>query len=201
MRMAFEEAEKCKGVITDPNIPHVGVVITTADGQLITAFSRRNDGHHAEFRAIDAAFEQKDQKQDQQKDKNKQDQENKDDQKQNDDQQQNEQNQEDQQGEQGQGQQQQSISREDAKRLLDALSAKEKATQEKVQMTEKFGGYLAKINDIAKIKTGIDYMMDFRNLIPEQFRSFVDPTYKKTFDKIIKAKGAAVETYINSVFK
>jgi aminopeptidase N len=75
------------------------------------------------------------------------------------------------------------------------------ATQEKVQMTEKFGGYLAKINDIAKIKTGIDYMMDFRNLIPEQFRSFVDPTYKKTFDKIIKAKGAAVETYINSVFK
>ena len=75
------------------------------------------------------------------------------------------------------------------------------ATQEKVQMTEKFGGYLAKINDIAKIKTGIDYMMDFRNLIPEQFRSFVDPTYKKTFDKIIKAKGAEVETYINSVFK
>ncbi len=75
------------------------------------------------------------------------------------------------------------------------------ATQEKVQMTEKFGGYLAKINDIAKIKTGIDYMMDFRNLIPEQFRSFIDPTYKKTFDKIIKAKGAAVETYINSVFK
>lgn len=75
------------------------------------------------------------------------------------------------------------------------------ATQEKVQMTDKFGGYLAKINDIAKIKKGIDYMMDFRNLIPEQFRSFVDPAYKKTFDKIIKAKGAAVETYINSVFK
>ncbi|MFZ4771825.1 MAG: hypothetical protein ACOYLO_16715, partial [Ferruginibacter sp.] len=75
------------------------------------------------------------------------------------------------------------------------------ATQEKVQMTDKFGGYLAKINDIAKIKKGIDYMMDFRNLIPEQFRSFVDPAYKKTFDKIIKAKGAEVETYINSVFK
>jgi tetratricopeptide (TPR) repeat protein len=83
--------------------------------------------------------QQKDQKQDQQKDKNKQDQENKDDQKQNDDQQQNEQNQEDQQGKQGQGQQQQSISREDAKRLLDALSAKEKATQEKVQREKAAG--------------------------------------------------------------
>jgi len=77
--------------------------------------------------------EQKDQQQDQQKDKNKQDEEKKDDQKQKDDQQQNQQDQKDQQEQQGQDQQQQSISREDAKRLLDALSANEKETQEKVQ--------------------------------------------------------------------
>jgi Ca-activated chloride channel family protein len=84
--------------------------------------------------------QQKDQKQDQQKDKNKQDQENKDDQKQKDDQQQNQQDQKDQQEKQGQGQgQQQSISREDAKRLLDALSANEKATQEKVQRDKAAG--------------------------------------------------------------
>jgi len=79
--------------------------------------------------------QQKDQQQDQQKDKNKQD-EKKDDQKQKDDQQQNQQDQQDQkdqQQQQGQDQQQQSISREDAKRLLDALSANEKKTQEKVQ--------------------------------------------------------------------
>jgi Ca-activated chloride channel family protein len=84
--------------------------------------------------------QQKDQKQDQQKDRNKQDQENKDDQKQKDDQQQNQQDQKDQQEKQGQGQgQQQSISREDAKRLLDALSANEKATQEKVQRDKAAG--------------------------------------------------------------
>jgi len=77
--------------------------------------------------------EQKDQQQDQQKDKNKQDEEKKDDQKQKDDQQQNQQDQQDQKEQQGQDQQQQSISREDAKRLLDALSANEKETQEKVQ--------------------------------------------------------------------
>ena len=59
--------------------------------------------------------------------------ENKDDQKQKDDQQQNQQDQKDQQEQQGQDQQQPSISREDAKRLLDALSANEKETQEKVQ--------------------------------------------------------------------
>jgi tetratricopeptide (TPR) repeat protein len=76
--------------------------------------------------------QQKDQQQDQQKEKNNQD-ENKDDQKQKDDQQQNQQDQKDQQEQQGQDQPQQSISREDAKRLLDALSANEKETQEKVQ--------------------------------------------------------------------
>jgi Ca-activated chloride channel family protein len=75
--------------------------------------------------------QKKDQQQDQQKDKNKQD-ENKDDQKQKDDQQQDQQ-QQDKQGQEGQDQQQPSISRDDAKCLLDALSANEKDTQEKVQ--------------------------------------------------------------------
>lgn len=70
--------------------------------------------------------QQQDQQQDQKQDENKKD-ENKDDQKQKDDQQQEQQNQ------QGQDQQQPSISRDDAKRLLDALSANEKETQEKVQ--------------------------------------------------------------------
>ena len=78
--------------------------------------------------------QQQQQQQDQQQDKNKQDEEKKDDQKQQDDQQQKQQDKQDQQDQQqGQDQQQQSISREDAKRLLDALSANEKETQEKVQ--------------------------------------------------------------------
>ena len=77
--------------------------------------------------------EQQQQQKDQQQDQNKKDEEKKDDQKQKDDQQQNQKDQKDQQEQQGQDQQQQSISREDAKRLLDALSANEKETQEKVQ--------------------------------------------------------------------
>jgi hypothetical protein len=44
-------------------------------------------------------------------------------------------------------------------------------------------------------------MMRFRNVIPEQFRSFVDPTFKSAFDKLSKAKGAEVEAYIKTVFK
>ena len=74
-------------------------------------------------------------------------------------------------------------------------------TQEKVQMTEDFGNYLAKLNDTEKIKTGIGYMLDFRNMIPEQFWSYVDPAFKATFDKISKAKGPEMESYIKTRFK
>ncbi|MEJ7627707.1 MAG: M1 family metallopeptidase [Ferruginibacter sp.] len=72
---------------------------------------------------------------------------------------------------------------------------------EKVTMTAKFADYLAKLNNITKIKSGIDLIMKFRNLIPEAYRSGVDPAFKSSFDKIIKAKGAEIETYVNSVFK
>jgi tetratricopeptide (TPR) repeat protein len=74
--------------------------------------------------------QKQDQKKDQKQDEKKKD-ENKDNQKQKDDQQNKQQ--QDQQNQQGQKQQQPAISREDAKRLLDALAANEKDTQEKVQ--------------------------------------------------------------------
>jgi aminopeptidase N len=72
---------------------------------------------------------------------------------------------------------------------------------DKVAMTGKFADYLTKINDISKIKTGIDHIMAFRNMIPEAYRGAVDPAFKTQLDKISKAKGAEVENYVNSVFK
>ncbi len=74
-------------------------------------------------------------------------------------------------------------------------------SQEKVSMSDKFADYLLKVNDVTKLKTGIDYLMNFRNLIPEQYRPYVDPTFKANFDKISKAKGSEIENYIKSVFK
>ena len=72
---------------------------------------------------------------------------------------------------------------------------------DKVKMTSQFANYLLKVNDIAKIKTGIDYIMRFRNLIPEQFRPQVDPGFKAALDKVSKAKGTEIEDYIKTVFK
>lgn len=73
--------------------------------------------------------------------------------------------------------------------------------QDKVQMTDKFGTYLSKLNDPEKIKMGVDYILDFRKMIPEQFWSYVDPAFKASFEKISKAKGPEMETYIKSKFK
>ena len=72
---------------------------------------------------------------------------------------------------------------------------------DKVKMTTQFGNYLMKVNDEAKIKKGIDYIMNFRNIIPEPYRPQVDPGFKATFDKLSAAKGKNIADYINTVFK
>ena len=72
---------------------------------------------------------------------------------------------------------------------------------EKVTMTKKYAEYLGKLNNVSKIKTGIDKIIDFRNQIPEQFRGSVDAGFKSALDKLGKAKGTEVEDYIKSVFK
>jgi aminopeptidase N len=74
-------------------------------------------------------------------------------------------------------------------------------SQDKIMGTDAFCSYLEKVNDITKIKTGIDKIIRFRNLIPQQYRNYTDPTFKKGFDKLIKSKGSEIETYINTVFK
>ncbi|MEO6671511.1 MAG: M1 family metallopeptidase [Ferruginibacter sp.] len=74
-------------------------------------------------------------------------------------------------------------------------------TQEKVAVTASFISYLLKVNDVTKIKKGIDLVMGFRNIIPEQYRPYVDPAFKGGFDKLSAAKGKEVEEYIKSVFK
>ena len=73
--------------------------------------------------------------------------------------------------------------------------------QEKVMLTEGYINYLVKVNDPSKIKKGIDAVMKFRNMIPEQYRSFIDPGFKKSFDKLVKLKGTEFESYINKAFK
>ncbi|MEO6490298.1 MAG: M1 family metallopeptidase [Ferruginibacter sp.] len=75
------------------------------------------------------------------------------------------------------------------------------ATFDKIKASGQFATFLTKVNDIAKIKKGIDYIVKFRNQIPQQYRPQVDSSFKAALDKIGKAKGKEVEDYIQSVFK
>lgn len=74
-------------------------------------------------------------------------------------------------------------------------------SQQKIAMTETFSNFLLKVSEISQIKKGIDYIIKFRNFIPEQYRNFTDPSFKTALEKLSKAKGSEISAYISSVFK
>lgn len=86
--------------------------------------------------------------------------------------------------------------------LLD-MYKKLSPSQEKVMATMKFAGFLLKIKDGEKVKNGVNAIMDFRNMIPEQYRSFVDPGFKKMFNSIAEAQAkeghAEVADYLRNL--
>ncbi len=85
--------------------------------------------------------------------------------------------------------------------LLAGRYEKMPLSQEKVGATATFAGYLEKVQNITNVKKGIDLIIKFRNQVPEQFRSFVDPTIKGGLTKLGKAKGKEIEDYINAGLK
>jgi aminopeptidase N len=75
------------------------------------------------------------------------------------------------------------------------------AGQEKIGLTSEFCNFLGRVNDLEKIKKGIDYVMKFRNIIPEQYRVYTDVPIKSALNGIAKKKGKEVAEYIQSSFK
>ena len=62
--------------------------------------------------------------------------------------------------------------------------------QAKLQLTKSFGEYLEKINDGAKVKEGVEMILEFRKSIPENFKFFTERTFKDVLTKLAKAKEA-----------
>ncbi|MDQ6763424.1 MAG: M1 family metallopeptidase [Bacteroidota bacterium] len=77
--------------------------------------------------------------------------------------------------------------------------------ESKVQETMTFANYLSTLKNADNVRKGVDEIMKFRNAIPEQYRSYVDPGFKKAFDKISAAKKAEGNTelanYIDGLLK
>ena len=74
-------------------------------------------------------------------------------------------------------------------------------SQDKVGASAAFAAYLIKVTDNVNVKKGIDMIVAFRNLIPDQYKSFVDPAIKSGLDKLAKAKGSVIEAYIKTLWK
>jgi aminopeptidase N len=74
-------------------------------------------------------------------------------------------------------------------------------SQEKLELTDAFCDYLLKVNEVNKVKKGIDYIIKFRSFIPEQYKGFTDPSFKAGLGKLAKAKPGEVAEYIERVFK
>ncbi len=74
-------------------------------------------------------------------------------------------------------------------------------SQEKISTTDKFALYLSKLNDITKVKAGIDMILAFRKSIPTQYMNFIDPSISKALGKISKVKGEEIEKYIEEKLK
>ncbi len=72
---------------------------------------------------------------------------------------------------------------------------------EKFRTTGMFVTYLTKLQDLSKVKDGIDKVMEFRNSFPASFRQHTDPSFKNLLGKLGKAKGQEIEDYINNAFK
>jgi len=73
--------------------------------------------------------------------------------------------------------------------------------QQKFEATAAFCEYLTKINDVDKIKRGIDEIVAFKNMIPETYRSFTDQIINSALQKVASAKGSEVKAYIDNAEK
>lgn len=72
--------------------------------------------------------------------------------------------------------------------LLYDLYKNSPLNQSKIQASVQFASFLSKVKDGAKVRKGVDEIMKFRNMIPEQYRSYIDPGFKKAFAGIVTAQ-------------
>ncbi len=76
------------------------------------------------------------------------------------------------------------------------------AGRQKLQTaTPAFCDYLSTLNDVAKIKKGVDLVIDLKNQMPPAYKNFTDGIFKANLGKISKAKGGEIADYIADKLK
>ncbi|HRN80705.1 MAG TPA: M1 family metallopeptidase [Ferruginibacter sp.] len=74
-------------------------------------------------------------------------------------------------------------------------------SEEKLEQTIPYIGFLEKLSDLEKVKRGIDDIAAFRNMIPAEYRVFIDEYFKMQLTKLGKSKGKEIQQYIENAFK
>ncbi|MBG9374972.1 M1 family metallopeptidase [Panacibacter sp. DH6] len=74
-------------------------------------------------------------------------------------------------------------------------------SENKITSALVFCGYLAKLSDTQKIKSGINEVIAVMKEVPETYRTYTDPAFKQTLQKLANAKGGEIKTYIETVLK
>jgi aminopeptidase N len=74
-------------------------------------------------------------------------------------------------------------------------------SEEKLEQTIPYIGFLEKVNDLDKVKRGIDDIAAFRNMIPAEYRVFIDEFFKMQLTKLGNSKGKEIKEYIEQAFK
>ena len=64
----------------------------------------------------------------------------------------------------------------------------EPSGDDKILMSTLFANYLTKISDADKVRSAVDMIFTYRNTVPEEYKSFIDPAFKNAFNKLSKAK-------------
>jgi aminopeptidase N len=68
--------------------------------------------------------------------------------------------------------------------------------QEKIGMAGDYADYLEKVNDLNKVKKGIDVIIKMRDKIPSAYRKFIDPMMQNILEPLGKSKGDEIKQYI-----
>ena len=69
-------------------------------------------------------------------------------------------------------------------------------SEAKLYSTSDFATYLSKLNDVEKIKSGIQMIFDFKKKIPAAYTNFTDPIIKQALEIISNAKGGNIAEFI-----
>lgn len=69
-------------------------------------------------------------------------------------------------------------------------------SEAKLYSTGDFANYLAKLNDVEKIKSGVEMILGFKKQIPAAYTSFTDPIIEQALEVISTTKGGNIAEFI-----